>query len=126
MKEFTRQPSPRERIAAIVLSGALAAFAGSLAAILAFFGLWPAALIFVCLFTAAAFLLYRALLTAPRTLTSSQSRVAAWFLVVAGLGGIGLAALSGGATSNRLLVLGPSLTFLAAGVAGIKRRRHDA
>jgi len=125
MKEFTRQPTALERAIAVVLTALLCLLFGALAAFLAFHEYWIAALVFAVLFLAMAVLFSRAAFGKRRQLTGKKSRALAWGLVIFSLAALPFAFLPYGSVADRLLVLGPCLGLLSAGIAGLKARASD-
>ncbi len=126
MKEFSRSPNKRERIAGISASTLLAALFGSLSVFLATHGVWLVAGICGALALGFLVMLYRAAFGAPRSLNHKETRVVAWGFVVLGFGGFAMALIINGSMTHRLMVVGASLTFFSAGIAGARSRGHDA
>jgi len=126
LKEFTRQPTQRERALAVVLNAALCILFGWLAAFLAFRNMWVAASLFGALLIVTLALLVRAALGARQALNRKQAHVLAWALLVLGSGGFAVAALVNGPSAQRLMVLAGSITFFFTGLAGVRGRGHDA
>ncbi len=71
-------------------------------------------------------MLYRVAFSAPRSLNRKETRVVAWAFVLLGLCGFAMVLLINGSTTHRLMVLGGSITFFAAGLSGVRPRGHDA
>lgn len=126
MKEFTRQPTQRERALALVLNAGLCILFGWLVTFLAFRGIWVAASIFVVLLIVTLVLLVRAALGVRQALNRKQVHVLAWALVVLGGGGVAIALLLSGSFAQRLMALAGSITLFSTGLAGVRGRGHDA
>ena len=125
MKAFTRQPTRGERTLAVVLDFALCVLFAWLATRLALLGMWGLAAIFATLLAITWVLLVRAVVGDRRALNRRQVYGLSWLLLALGLGGFVLAALIDGAPAHRLMVLAGSVTFVSAGLAGVKRRGQD-
>jgi hypothetical protein len=104
----------------------LSALFGSLSVFLATRGAWLVAGICGALTLGFLVMLYRAAFGAPRSLNHKETRVVAWAFVALGLCGFAMALMINGSMTHRLMVLGASLTFFSAGIAGARSRGHDA
>ena len=126
LKEFTRQPTQRERALALVLNAGLCILFGWLVTFLAFRGIWVASSIFVVLLIVTLVLLVRAALGARQALNRKQVHVLAWALMVLGAGGVAIALLLSGSVAQRLMAVAGSITLFSTGLAGVRGRGHDA
>ena len=126
MKDFTRQPTLKERALAVVLNAALCILFGWLVAFLAFRNMWVAASIFGALLIVTLVLLVRAALGARQALNRKQAHVFTWVLMVLGAGGVAIALLVDGTSAQRFMVLAGSITLFSTGLAGVRGRGHDA
>ena len=126
VREFSRPPSQGERIAGIVATVALAILFGTLSVFLVSRSAWLAAAICGALAVLALFMLYRAAFGVRRRLNHNETRAVAWFFTALGLCGLAMVFLIDGSITHRLMVLGGAITFLSAGVAGVRSGGHDA
>ena len=126
MKDFSRPPTQAERLLGIVLTAALLILFGSLTAFLISRSIWGAAVLCSALSAAAIVMLWRASFGPRRALTHKGTKALAWAMLVLGLAGLVMVLLIRGSAVHRLMVLGSATTLFAAGLAGVKRRGHDA
>lgn len=123
MEDLSRPPTKIERLLASVLS-ALAALVFGAVSVFIFSSVpvsYPALAIFTALFLASAVMFCRAAFTARRRLSNQALSRLAWVLVVGGVACAALALLFGSGT-QRLLLLGSSLSCVAYGLVGLRGR----
>ena len=124
MEDLSRRPSRAQQRLAIALSlTCTVVFGGGAILLWLASGTTPyvAAGLATVLFLASAVLLIRAIWSAPRTLRAAEFRAVAWALLIFGLGGVAIAMLVSGPVTKELLLLGSSITCIAAGLAGVRR-----
>jgi hypothetical protein len=126
VRDYSRPPNQRERVVGIIATTFLSALFGSLSLFLASRGVWVAAAVCGALTCGALVMLYRAAFGVRRSLGRRGTYVVAWFFTLTGLCGLAMVLLINGSTTHRLMVLGGSITFFSAGLAGIWSRGHDA
>ena len=126
MREFSRPPSQGERIVGIFATVALAILFGALSLFLASRSAWLATAVCGALTALALFMLYRAAFGIGRRLNHNETRAVAWLFTALGLCGLAMVFLIDGSTTHRLMVLGGAITFLSAGLAGVRSGGHDA
>ena len=123
MKDFSRQPTRRERALAVFLNAALVLLFCGLAAVFAFRAMWTAALVSAAVVIAPSVMLQRAAFGGRRALGRKERYVLAWILLCLGVGGLCVVLLTPqGQAVHRLLVLAGSTTLIATGLVGIQRR----
>ena len=127
MKHFGRRPSRTERWLAILLALVATLGLAGLSSVSWFYGQSRlVAAVFLGLFLVSAWLLFRAVRTAPRALSPAETSAVAWGFMTFGAAGL-VAALAAPATSvHSLMLLGAGLSLLGAGLGGIRRQRRDA
>jgi hypothetical protein len=124
MREFSKPPSRAQQRLAIALG--LLAMAGfsCLAAVFWSYAHAPlVASVFALLFLGSSWLFFRALLTAHRSLGRRETSALAWAFVGLGLVSIAISLLVPGFSVHKLMLLGPGLSMLGAGLAGVLGRR---
>lgn len=126
MRDFSRPPTSRERVAGILANAALLGLFGSLSLYLASRSAWLGAAVCGVLAGGALVMLYRAAFGTRRSLKSKEVRALAWVLTVLGVCCFAIGLIIDGSMTHRLMVLGGAVTFLSAGLAGVRSRGHDA
>lgn len=126
MKDFARPPTSRERVAGILANAVLLGLFGSVSLLLASRSAWLGAAVCGALAGGALVMLYRAAFGARRGLNPKETRGWAWVLTVLGVCCFAIGLLIDGSMTHRFMVLGGSVTFLSAGLAGVRSRGDDA
>ena len=122
MKDFSRRPTRTEQWLAILLSLLAMAGFGAISSVLWLYGRSHLATgLFVVLFLASTWLLFRAVHTAPRALGTAETSALAWFFLVLGAGAVITALLIPTFSVHRLMILGSGLSLLGAGLGGFRR-----
>jgi len=121
MKDFAREPSRIERGIAIAITSILVAIFGSLCFVLAYLRNWFPAALFGAAFLGTILLFHRVAFTARRTLSSRETHVLAWCLLIIGAVTTLLVVLVDGSTASRLMALGSALMLMTVGRAGIRK-----
>ena len=126
--ELDRPPTKAEQYTGAALSFVLLAIFGGVAGLL-----WAAsglhmpvaaiACVLTALFIGSVFMFYRALGTAPKSLTRRQSTVVSWFLVFVGLVCASFSLLPGAPLQTIVMVLGAGVGLVCYGVSGIIKPR---
>ena len=128
--ELDRPPTKAEQCAGVALSFVLLVIFGGVAGLL-----WAAgglrmpvaaiACVFTALFIGSVFMFYRALGTAPKSLTRRQSIAVSWFLMFVGLVCASFSLLPGAPLQTIVMVLGVGVGLVCYGVSRIiKPRGH--
>lgn len=125
MMPFTRAPTTRDRILGIVANAFLSLLFGALSFITLTHGMWMPGIVCSVLMLVFVVMLWRALFGRARALGRKGAYRLAWVLALAGVGGIALAVLIDGKPAHRAMLLGHSIMFAVAGIAGIRSRGHD-
>jgi hypothetical protein len=124
MSDLIRSPTKVEQLLGLLLSlAAMVAFGIGASLLWTAGGANVAAALFTALSVASAVFLFRAARTAPRALGASESKILAGSLVFLGTCGTVAAAISFGAGSKRLLLLGAAISCLISGLAVARRGR---
>ena len=127
MKSFSRQPSRTERWLAILLSFVAMLGLAGLSSILWLYSPSRSVTgVFTGLFLVSTWLLFRAVRSAPRALSSAETSAVSWTLLGLGAAGIVAALLVPAVSIHRLMLLGSGLSLLGTGLGGVRRQRRDA
>ena len=125
MEHFDRPPTKAQQWLAVVLSLLAAAATGSYTALFWVYAKSPyVGGFFACAFLLCCYLFYRALRTAPRTLRSSETRGLSYVFVVFGGLCVGAFLLAPGLSAEKLMLFGPGLSMLCAGLIELAGSRR--
>ena len=123
MSTLNRVPTKAEAALAAILSLIATLAFGAVAYFLWFVSKEPSAIstaFFSALALASAVILARSIFTSRRKLTSNESKGAAWLMILAGaFGTVTFLIFSSG--TDRIVLLAPSVSCLAYGLAALKR-----